>query len=212
MQTKLYNQEGQELGTMELDESIFGLPLNKDLLQQVRVAILANRRQNIAHTKDRAEVKGGGRKPWRQKGTGRARHGSIRSPIWKGGGVAHGPRKEKSYSQKINKKMASLALKTALSLKIKNGDIKIIDDFKISSFKTKALVAALKTLPDYSKEKSMMLVLADHEKNISRPAQNLPKLKVIKASDLNMMDVLQYKILVFTKEAIDKISKIKNQI
>ena len=137
METKVYNQTGGEVGTMELAEQIFGLPGNSDLVHQVRVGILAYKRKPIAHTKDRSMVRGGGRKPWRQKGTGRARHGSRRSPIWKGGGVAHGPSNQKDYSKKINAGMFKKALNTVLSGKLKDGQLAVIKDFSWDKIKTK---------------------------------------------------------------------------
>mgnify|MGYP001565261470 FL=1 len=115
MQIPIYNQNAEQAGTLEVSNAVFALPMNQDLLHQVATSQLSNQRQVIAHAKGRSEVRGGGKKPWKQKGTGRARHGSIRSPIWKGGGVAHGPTKDKNYSKKINRKMARKALGVALS-------------------------------------------------------------------------------------------------
>src|SRR6185437_9448180 len=127
METKIYNIEGKETGKMTLPENIFGLPWNADLMHQVVVSMRSNARHSIAHTKDRGEVRGGGKKPWQQKGTGRARHGSSRSPIWKGGGVSHGPRKEKLYAKVLPKGMRRKALLVALSRKYKDGEIIFLD-------------------------------------------------------------------------------------
>src|SRR5436853_6808436 len=129
METKIYNIEGKETGKITLPENIFGLPWNADLVHLVVVGMHANARTNVAHTKDRGEVRGGGKKPWRQKGTGRARHGSIRSPIWRGGGVTHGPRNEKNYARAIPKKIRAKALFMALSRKLKDGEIIFVDSF-----------------------------------------------------------------------------------
>ena len=136
-EAKVYNTEGKEVGTYKLPESIFALPWNGDLVHQVVVAMEGNARTPVAHTKGRGEVRGGGKKPWRQKGTGRARHGSSRSPIWKGGGVTHGPLKEKSYERKINKKMRIKALYTVLSRKAKDGEIILLDTLSFDTPKSK---------------------------------------------------------------------------
>ena len=136
MKVKIYNQEGKETETMELPDGVFGLKWNADLVHQVVTGQAANLRRGTAHAKGRSEVRGGGRKPWRQKGTGRARHGSIRSPLWIGGGVTHGPLKEKSYHKKINKKMAKKALFTALSAKARDNEIIILENLKFPEAKT----------------------------------------------------------------------------
>src|SRR3990167_7958338 len=137
MKVKLYNQVAEEVGKTELPDEVFGLKWNADLVHQVVTSQEANRRPTVAHAKGRGEVRGGGRKPWRQKGTGRARHGSIRSPIWKGGGVTHGPLKEKNYKKKINKKMAKKALFAVLSAKARDNEIIVLDDLKFSEPKTR---------------------------------------------------------------------------
>ena len=137
IETQIYNQKGKSVGKLELPGSIFGVAWNGDLVHQVVTAMQANSRTPIAHTKDRSDVRGGGRKPWKQKGTGRARHGSSRSPIWIGGGVTHGPRNEKSYDQKINKKMKAKALYTVLSEKLRKGQILFIEELALKNIKTK---------------------------------------------------------------------------
>lgn len=207
MQTKIYNQKGEEAGAIDLAESIFGLPLNLDLLQQARVAIMANKRKSIAHSKDRSEVRGGGKKPWRQKGTGRARHGSRRSPIWKGGGVSHGPRKEKDFSKKISVGMARKALKTALSSKFNSGDIRIVSDFEGATGKTKDFLNTLKNVFGREQARSILLVLPKTDKNIFAASGNIPNIKVEVAGNLNLMDVLKYKKILFTEEAVHIIQK-----
>ncbi|MBI4120443.1 MAG: 50S ribosomal protein L4 [Parcubacteria group bacterium] len=206
MQAKLYNQLAEEVGIIELAESVFALPVNADLVQQVRVAMQANQRQPVAHTKFRGEVRGGGRKPWRQKGTGRARHGSRRSPIWKGGGVTHGPRKEKSYTQKINSKVARLALRMALSSKLASGQIKVIDDLNVTSGKTKDFLSAIKP---WKNRESALFVGGAGNKNVELAARNLEngrKIKVVTARQLNLLDVLKFKKIILTSEAIKYLS------
>src|SRR3990167_9643132 len=137
MEAKIYDDRGKEAGTLKLSASVFGFPWNAELVRQVFLSERANARKVSAHTKDRSEVSGGGKKPWQQKGTGRARHGSIRSPIWIGGGISHGPRKEKNYSEKINKKARRKGLLTVLSQKLKDGEILFMDNLSIPEAKTK---------------------------------------------------------------------------
>ncbi len=146
METQIYNQKGKSVGSLKLPESIFGVAWNGDLVHQVVTAMQANARTPVAHTKTRGEVRGGGKKPWKQKGTGRARHGSSRSPIWKGGGITHGPRNEKNYDQKINKKMKAKALYTVLSEKLRKGQILFVEELALKNIKTKDAVAVMKDL------------------------------------------------------------------
>ena len=146
METQIYNQKGKSVGKLSLPEAIFSVPWNGDLVHQVVTAMQANARTPVAHTKNRGEVRGGGRKPWKQKGTGRARHGSSRSPIWKGGGITHGPRNEKSYEQKINKKMRAKALYTVLSEKLRKGQLLFVEELALKNIKTKDAVAVMKDL------------------------------------------------------------------
>lgn len=199
---------------IELNEAIFGLPWNNDLVHQaVRVAF-ANKRQVLASTKDRSEVRGGGRKPWRQKGTGRARHGSTRSPIWRHGGVTFGPTTERNFKLKINKKMAKKAFLTALSAKVKDGEILILDDLKITLPKTKEIAKIIKNFPQV---KTALLVLSSFAKamegesgkneNIKRAGNNLPNLEIININNLDILNVLKHQYLIFTKSGIEYLEK-----
>jgi large subunit ribosomal protein L4 len=202
MKYELLNKEGEIVDEIELPEKVFNVPLNKDLLWQVIVSYLANQRKNIAHTKTRAEVRGGGKKPWRQKGLGRARHGSIRSPIFIKGGITFGPRKERIFKKKINKKMKKKALLMVLSEKFKNKLLKIVDDLKIEDGKTKTMKNFLKKL---GVEKSVLIVLPEKNEKVKRASRNLPKVKTVILKDLNPLLLLQYRYLLLPKEAIDKI-------
>ena len=173
MKSKIYNQEGKETSTVTLPESIFNVPWNNDLVHQVVISMQANKRLPIAHSKDRSEVKGGGRKPWRQKGTGQARHGSIRSPIWRGGGVTFGPRKEKDYRKRINKKMKARALFIALSKKLKDKEIIFVDTFTFSEPKSAHAKKVLNSLSNISgfknlatkKKNAALISLGEKNKN-----------------------------------------------
>lgn len=201
---KVYNQEGKEVSEIELNKAIFSLPWNADLVHQaVRVAF-ANQRQVLASTKDRSEVRGGGRKPWRQKGTGRARHGSIRSPLWKGGGITFGPTSERNFKLKINKKMARKAFLTALSTKVKDSELLILDDLKLSAPKTKEMAKIIKNFPQIKKG---LLALAEKNENLKRAGRNLPNLKIVNIENLNILDILEYKHLIFIKDGLEYLNK-----
>lgn len=200
MNVKCYNQKGEDTGQARLPKGIFDVEVKEDLIHQVVVSMASNRRQGTAHAKDRGEVRGGGRKPWRQKGTGRARHGSSRSPIWRGGGATFGPRNEKVYKKVIPKKMKRKALGMALSSKARNGMLIIIDGFKLSHAKTKSMLEILKKLPCYGK--STLLALPDMDKNIIIASKNIPNVETIQAKDLNSMDILNFQYLVMPKESV----------
>ncbi|MDI6882992.1 MAG: 50S ribosomal protein L4 [Patescibacteria group bacterium] len=209
MFVKTYNQNGEEIGKTKLPKEIFDVPLNSDLVHQVVVSQLANRRQKIAHTKDRGEVKGGGRKPWRQKGTGRARHGSIRSPLWKGGGVTFGPTKDKVFKKKIPKKMKRKALFMALSAKAKDNLLILLDKLKIEKPKTKEIAEILNNLlrkelkNKRTKEQiSALIALPEYDKKIILASRNIPKIETTEARELNALDVLSFKYLLMPKESI----------
>ncbi|MBI4122786.1 MAG: 50S ribosomal protein L4 [Parcubacteria group bacterium] len=205
MKTPVYNQEGKEVGQVELPKEIFEVALQQDALHQVVISQMANRRQTLAHTKDRREVSGGGKKPWRQKGTGRARAGSIRSPLWRGGGITFGPRKDKVFLQKINKKLRRKALFMALSEKARRSQIIILDELHAGSAKAKILTQTFKQLPLQKKTAKAMLVLPGMERNIIQSANNLPNVQTMQAKDLNALDVLSFHSLVMPKETIEVI-------
>lgn len=210
MKTDVYNLKNEKVGKMDLPEGVFNVPWKPALVKQVLDAQLANKRKPWAHAKDRSEVRGGGKKPWRQKGTGRARHGSIRSPLWIGGGKAHGPRKEKDYSQKVNKKMKRGALFSALSKKLKEGGIRIIDSLKIEAPKTKILAKSIAAFikPAKRSGKIDLLMIPDTEnKTIYRAAANLPKTKVLNPISLNVYDILNYKNIFIDQNAVGTIEK-----
>lgn len=204
MQAKVYTLTGEENGSVELNDAIFARDWNNDLVYQALQAFKSNARRPWAHTKDRSEVRGGGRKPWAQKGTGRARHGSSRSPIWIGGGVTHGPRKDRDYSVKINKKMKRNALHTVLSKKLKDGELKFIE--AISDTKTKALDSALKSLfKGEEKPSSTLIVASSANKNAKKASSNLKNLDAQSTVALNIYDLLSHKNILIEKEAVSEI-------
>jgi len=204
MKADIYNQKAEKVGNVELNDKVFNLPWNDDLVHQVAVAMQANQRSPWAHTKTRGEVSGGGKKPWRQKGLGRARHGSIRSPIWVGGGIAHGPRKDKNYSVKINAKAKRKAFYTALSQKLRDNEILFLDNAELSQPKTKeasGVISSLSKVSGFEKitnKKSNKTILALNKKddNISKGFRNIPGVNIAEARNLNIMDILNYKYLI----------------
>jgi len=204
MKTAVYNLQGEKVSDYELDESLFNLRWNADLVHQVAMAMQANRRKTVAHAKGRGEVRGGGKKPWRQKGTGRSRHGSIRSPIWRGGGVAHGPTKHKRYDQKINKKMKTKALFTVLSRKWRDGDMLLVNDFSLPAPRTKTAASLLanlaratdrKTLA-YERGRRALLALPADDPVAAKSFRNLAAVGLTTAAKLNPLDLLTYRHLV----------------
>jgi len=199
-----YNQEGKELEKVKLFADIFEIPIKPILIQQAVRTILANRRIAIAHTKTRGEVRGGGRKPWRQKGTGRARHGSIRSPLWKGGGVTFGPRSDRNYKIDMNKKAKKKALLMCLSDKATNKNIIILDKLDLPAPKTKQLVAVLSKLP---LKKKILFVLPKSVSPVIKSGRNLPYIKTINADSLNIIDLLNYDTLLVLKEGLPIIKR-----
>jgi large subunit ribosomal protein L4 len=199
METIIYNQSGKEAGKMKLPEKIFGLPWNNELVQQVVTSMMANKRNPIAHTKTRGEVSGTGKKPWKQKGTGRARHGSRRSPIWVGGGIAHGPRNDRSFATKINKKMRAKALFTVLSQKVKDGQVLFVDNINLTEPKTKLAKEVLGNFPMLNRRNNAAFVTFDTKnENSLKSFRNFNNLELGNIKDLNPVDVLNYKYLVIT--------------
>jgi len=205
MKAELYNQKGEVIDQIDLPESIFKRKWNPSLVHQVLVALQSNQRKPIAHAKDRGEVRGGGRKPWRQKGTGRARHGSIRSPLWIGGGVTFGPTKEKKYEKKINKKAKLSAFLSALSKKFEDKEIKIIDKIEIEKPKTKEMANILKNFLNTQKKNRGLLILSESNKDIIKATRNLKFADVTIVDNLSLLDVLKYKNLLFVKNAVAKL-------
>ncbi len=200
---KVYDTSAKEVGEIEVNESVFGTEYNPYAIHQVVVAHLANKRQGNKSTLSRSEVRGGGAKPWRQKGTGRARHGSIRSPQWKGGGVvfAHTPR---DYSQKINKKLKTLALKSALSQKIRAEELIVVDKIELAEAKTK-LIAAI--LGNFGLEKRTLLVLSENDNKTLLASRNIPLLKTLEATLINVYDLVNTSKVLVTLDAIKKIEE-----
>ena len=201
--TTLYNIKAEKVGEIELNDLVFGIEANKEAMHTMVVNYLANQRQGTQSTKARTEVRGGGRKPWRQKGTGRARQGSIRAPQWTGGGVALGP-KPRSYRFTVNKKLRRLALKSALSTKVAENEIIVIDELKLDSFKTKEMAAILKAF----EADNALVVTAGKDDNVVRSAANIPGIETSMAENLNVYDVIKHNKFIVTKDAVSKIEEV----
>lgn len=222
MEHKLKNTNGDEIGLIELDDTVFGVQMNKGLVHQVMVAHRANARKGTAHTKTRGEVSGGGRKPRPQKGSGRSRQGSIRSPQWRGGGTVFGPR-TRSYKQQTPKKMRRLAIRCMLSDKVSNESLTIVNEFTLDSYSTKSVVA---TMDQLGLSASVLIATGDIDKTLAsseldqaqleyrtlhRSARNLSKVRVTKASLLNVLDLLNYDHLLMTEDAIARVQQLWSQ-
>jgi len=213
LELPVYDMEGKEVSSVKLEKEIFGLKINQDLIHQVTVSQSANRRRIIAHTKDRGDVRGGGKKPWRQKGTGRARHGSIRSPLWRGGGVTFGPRKERVFKKEIPKKIRRLALFMVLSAKAQSNFLILLDKLKLEQPKTKIMAQIVKNLRAKIanfKEGTVLIVLPEMDKNLILATRNLRNIKTIQAKDLNALDLLSFKYLLTPKDSIKIIKETFN--
>ncbi len=204
MEAVVYNQKGKEVSKISLPENVFGVKWNADLVHQVITSMESNKRTPVAHAKTRGEVSGGGKKPWKQKGTGRARHGSTRSPIWVGGGAAHGPRNEKNYTRKINKKMKAKAVYTILSSKFSDGKILFVDSLAFEKPKTKDAISilnnfsAIKAYSDIFKKKknSAVVAISSPDLNTKKSFSNISNIKIDEVRNINPVDLLNYKYIV----------------
>ena len=200
----LYNMEGKQIGDIALSDAIFGQEVNKSVLHQVVVNYLANQRQGTQSTKTRSEVRGGGIKPWRQKGTGRARQGSIRAPQWIKGGIALGP-KPRDYSYTINKKVKALALKSALSSKVAEQEIIVVDDIAMTEIKTKTIATMLK---NFNVDSKALIVTNDKNDNVVKSAKNIPGVGTAFTGSLNVYEILNHDKLIITKDAVSKLEEV----
>ena len=199
----VYNIEGKEVGSIELNDVVFGVEINEHLVHMAVVNQLANNRQGTQSAKTRSEVSGGGRKPWRQKGTGHARQGSTRAPQWTGGGIVFAP-KPRDYSFKMNKKEKKLALLSALTSKVADNKIVVLDEFKLDEIKTKKFAEVMNNL----KVSKALVVLEGENKNVVLSGRNIPTVKVSATNEINTYDVLKYDTLVVTKAAVEKLQEV----
>ncbi len=199
MKFPVHNLKGEKIKDMDLSENVFGVEGNDALLHQVYVAQYANQRKVIAHAKDRAERAGSGKKPWKQKGTGRARVGSVRTPVWRKGGVVFGPSKERNFKKDVPKKMNQKALAVALSGKLKDKELILVDSLKLKEAKTKLMEQAMKHLKIKG---SVLIGFSEKEKEAKRASRNLPKVSNTDAANLNVFDILNHKYLIVSEEGI----------
>jgi len=204
-QVAKFNQSGKELEKVELNDSVFNDKINKHVVHQVVNAQLAARRGGNASTKTRGKVRGGGRKPWRQKGTGRARHGSIRSPLWVGGGITFGP-SPRSYDKKLTKKMRRLALRSVLTDKVDRDELILVDKIELDQPKTKAVVNILADLN--LEDKKVVLVMPEKDKNLYLSARNIPHVKTLLAGSINAYDLLDNEMVIFIEEAVKMVEEV----
>ncbi|MEA3273594.1 MAG: 50S ribosomal protein L4 [Patescibacteria group bacterium] len=200
MQQPIYNLDASKQGELKLAPAVFDVPMNYDLVHRVAVSLSSNRRRPIAHTKTKGEVRGGGKKPWSQKGTGNARAGSIRSPIFKGGGVTFGPRNEVNFQKKINKKERKKAFVEVLSSKLRDGELKIIESFKLETPKTKKLADLFKKLG--TEGKSGLVVTLENNDQVKKSLANLPRISFAQAANICSLDLLNYKFLYLEKAVV----------
>lgn len=223
---KVYNQNAEPTGDLELSPKVFGMKVNQALVHQAVVTQLANTRKVIAHTKDRSEVRGGGRKPWKQKGTGRARHGSSRSPIWIGGGVTFGPRNDRNFKKRINKKMRQNAMLMVLSDKVANNRFIILDKLEMAEYKTKVFnqiingfaskiftdlkVAQAKT-ERKSGKRSFLIIVDQGDDKLNYSARNLAGVELSNIDNINIVELLKYKNLIITRAGVEKLEKRYNK-
>ena len=199
----VYNMEGKEVGTLELNDAVFGVEVNEHLVHMAVVSQLANKRQGTQKAKTRSEVSGGGRKPWRQKGTGHARQGSTRAPQWTGGGVVFAPT-PRDYTIRLNKKEKRLALKSALTSRVQEKKLIVVDELKFDEIKTKNF----KNVLDNLKTTKALVVLNDNDKNVVMSARNIPDVKTALTNTINVFDILKYNTLIVTKDAVATIEEV----
>lgn len=213
VKVNIYNQNGEQTGDLKLSDKVFGLEVNNDLVHQAMVAQTANERQVLAHTKTKAEVRGGGKKPWKQKGTGRARAGSSRSPIWIGGGVTFGPRKDRNFEKKINKKMKQKALMMVFSDRVKNNNLLVVDKIEMKEFKTKVFNDSLKKLEKNFEgfnpkgKRNILFVNDNKDTKVLNSGRNLVGVEIINLENINIVDLLKSKNLLISESAIKKINE-----
>ena len=199
----IYNMEGNEVGSLELNDAVFGVEINEHLVHMAVVQQLANNRQGTQKAKTRSEVRGGGKKPWRQKGTGHARQGSIRAPQWKGGGVVFAPQ-PRDYSFKLNKKEKRAALKSALTSRVNESKFIVVDDLKLDGIKTKRFQEVLNNL----KVNKALVILNDNDENVVMSARNIPAVKTALTNTINVYDIMKYDTVVVTKDAVATIEEV----
>ena len=199
----IYNMEGNEVGSLELNDAVFGVEINEHLVHMAVVQQLANNRQGTQKAKTRSEVRGGGKKPWRQKGTGHARQGSIRAPQWKGGGVVFAP-KPRDYSFKLNKKEKRAALKSALTSRVNESKFIVVEDLKLDGIKTKRFQEVLNNL----KVNKALVILNDNDENVVMSAKNIPAVKTALTNTINVYDIMKYDTVVVTKDAVATIEEV----
>lgn len=209
VKVKVYNQKAEALKDLSLDDKVFGLKVNADLIHQAVVAQQANARQALAHTKDRSEVSGGGKKPWKQKGTGRARAGSNRSPIWIGGGVTFGPRKDRNFSKRLNKKMRQQALMMALSDKVAQSSLVLIDTLKMPEFKTKQFISILSALEKevLPARRNLLVVNDEKDEKALYSGRNVKGVDFINPENINIVDLLSHRQVIMTEEGAKALEK-----
>lgn len=203
--TKLFNSQGKTVGEIELSDAVFAVALKAHVVHEAYVAQLANSRVGLAHTKTRADVRGGGKKPWKQKGTGRARHGSSRSPIWVGGGVTFGPRSDRDFTVKINRKTRRAALCMVLSDRVANDHFIALEDLTLAEHKTRLLAAMLKEFPSATHQ--TLLVVDPKNTTVRRAARNIPRLTTIAPNSLNVRDLLHNEFVIAPKAEIESLTK-----
>ena len=210
MKTNVYNLDGKVTGEMNLSDSVFGVKIKPEVVHEVFVAITNNQRESWADTKGKGEVRGGGKKPWQQKGTGRARHGSIRSPIWKGGGVTLGPLSVRNYKTKINKKLKRLATQMCLADRAQNNALIVVEDFNFAEPKTKLFAKFIMALP--SKSKSFLVLTPGKNEQVLRMTKNLQSVKTVRAEDVNVMDVLSTATVIINKSGVEKLTTVFDKV